>query len=163
MYKYLIISIIFTLLFTILAIRLSRYNLNILTGTISLIASEKYGWVYKIGASIGVIILLFPFSQISMTTSMMLITLILFFSTLGFINVELRKYRTIHIIFTTTSSFLSVILINLLNPSGINILIGIFLGITYIYQKTKYKGNALTVLLLYVFIMINLGIVMTTI
>ena len=123
----LLFSFILTILSTILAIRLSRYNFNILTGTISLIASEKFGWVYKIGASIGTIILLIPVSQIFMTLPIKIIALVCFFTTLGFINIELKKHSTIHNILASSSFLMSLILINLLNNSIINIIIGILL------------------------------------
>ena len=153
----LLFSFILTILSTILAIRLSRYNFNILTGTISLIASEKFGWVYKIGASIGTIILLIPVSQIFMTLPIKIIALVCFFTTLGFINIELKKHSTIHNILASSSFLMSLILINLLNNSIINIIIGILLIVLYIFQNKKHRGSGLTVLILYIFIMINLG------
>lgn len=153
----LLFSFILTILSTILAIRLSRYNFNILTGTISLIASEKFGWVYKIGASLGVIILLIPVSQIFMTLPIKIIALLCFFTTLGFVNIELKKHSTIHNILASSSFLMSLILINLLNNSIINIIIGILLIVLYIFQNKKHRGSGLTVLILYIFIMINLG------
>ena len=153
----LLFSFILTILSTILAIRLSRYNFNILTGTISLIASEKFGWVYKIGSSLGVIILLIPVSQIFMTLPIKIIALVCFFTTLGFINIELKKHSTIHNILASSSFLMSLILINLLNNSIINIIIGILLIVLYIFQNKKHRGSGLTVLILYIFIMINLG------
>ncbi len=153
----LLFSFILTILSTILTIRLSRYNFNILTGTISLIASEKFGWVYKIGASLGVIILLIPVSQIFMTLPIKIIALVCLFTTLGFINIELKKHPTIHNILASSSFLLSLILVNLLNNSIINIIIGILLIVLYIFQNKKHRGSGLTVLILYIFIMINLG------
>jgi len=154
-----ILSFLFTVFSTFLASNLSKYNFNILTGTISLIASEKYGWVYKLGASLGIIILLIPVSQISMTLPIKVIALVCFFTTLGFINIELKKHSTIHNILASSSFLLSLILINLLNNSIINIIIGILLIVLYIYQNKKHRGSGLTVLILYKFIMINMGIV----
>lgn len=154
----LIISFLLTFLSSILAIRFSKYSLNLLSGTISLIASEKYGWVYKVGTSIGVILLLYPVSQLPLTNVMILIATVCFVTTLGFIFIELRKYRTIHYVFTVSSFLLSLLFVNLLNPSIYNIGIGIFLVLFYLFQKKKYGGNALTVILLYIFIIINLGI-----
>lgn len=159
----LLISFILTILSTILAIRLSKYNFSILTGTISLIASEKYGWVYKIGVSIGTIILLIPVSQISMTLPVKIIAILCFLTTLGFINIELKKHQTIHNILASSSFLLSLVLINLLNNSIINIIIGILLIVLYIIQNNKHKGSGLTVLILYIFIMLNLGIVLNRI
>lgn len=158
MYVYVFISILFTFISAILAIRLSKYSLSLLSGTVSLIASEKYGWVYKVGTSIGVILLLYPVSQLPLTNVMKVIAIVCFITTLGFIYIELRKYRTIHYIFTVSSFLLSLLFINLLNPSKYNIGIGIFLVLLYLFQKKKYGGNAITVMLLYIFIMINLGI-----
>lgn len=155
----LLISFILTILSTILAIRLSKYNFNVLTGTISLIASEKFGWVYKIGVSIGTIILLIPVSQISMTLPVKIIAILCFLTTLGFINIELKKHPTIHNILASSSFLLSLTFINLLNNSIINIIIGILLIVLYIYQNKKHRGSGLTVLILYIFIMLNLGIV----
>lgn len=154
----LLISFILTILSTILAIRLSKYNFSILTGTISLIASEKYGWVYKLGTSLGAIILLIPVSQISMTLPIKTIALVCLLTTLGFINIELKKHQTIHNILASSSFLLSLVLINLLNNSIINIIIGILLIVLYIIQNNKHKGSGLTVLILYIFIMLNLCI-----
>ena len=155
----LVLSFFLTLLSTLIVIKLSKYNFNILTGTISLIASERYGWVYKIGVSLATLILLIPVSQISMTPHIKVIAFVCLFTTLGFINIELKKHSTIHNILASSSFLLSLILINLLNNSIINIIIGILLIVLYIYQNKKYRGSGLTVLILYIFIMINLGIV----
>ena len=154
----LIISFFITFLSTLIAIRLSKYNFNILTGTISLIASERYGWVYKLGASLGTILLLIPTSQISMTLPIKVIAMVCLFTTLGFINIELKKHSTIHNILASSSFLLSLILINLLNNSIINIIIGLLLIVLYIFQNKKHRGSGLTVLILYIFIMTNLGI-----
>ena len=158
MYEYLIISVLITIISTVLAVFISKYNFNILTGTISLIASEKYGWVYKLGASLGTIILLIPVSQIFMILPIKIIALLCFFTTLGFINIELKKHSTIHNILASSSFLMSLILINLLNNLIINIIIGILLIVLYIFQNKKHRGSGLTVLILYIFIMINLGI-----
>jgi len=155
----LVLSFFLTLLSTLIAIKFSKYNFNILTGTISLIASEKYGWVYKLGASLGTIILLIPVSQVSMTLPMKIIALVCLFTTLGFINIELKKYPTIHNILASSSFLLSLIFVNLLNNLITNIIIGILLIVLYIFQNKKHRGSGLTVLILYIFIMINLCIV----
>jgi len=155
----LIFSFLLIIISTIIAIRLSKYNFNILTGTISLIASEKYGWIYKIGASLGTIILLIPVFQIYMTLPIKIIAFVCFFTTLGFINIELKKHPIVHNILASSSFLLSLILINLLNNSIINIIIGILLLVLYIFQNKKHRGSGLTVLILYIFIMLNLGIV----
>lgn len=155
----LVLSFFLTLLSTLIAIKFSKYNFSILTGTISLIASEKYGWIYKLGASLGIIILLIPVSQISMTLPIKIIASVCLFTTLGFINIELKKHSTIHNIFASTSFILSILLINLLNISIWNIVTGLLLLVTYLIRKMRFNGSALTVSFLYIFIMINLCVV----
>jgi len=160
---YILFSFLLTFLSTILAIKLSKYSLNLLSGTISLIASERYGWVYKVGASIGVILLLYPVSLLPLTNVMKVIAIVCFITTLGFIFIELRKYRTMHYIFTVSSFLLSLLFVNLLNPSIYNIGVGVTLVLLYLFQKRKYGGNALTVILLYLFILVSIRIVLNSI